>query len=887
MTPHKPPIPVAVSFSLPFDFTTEAGRRGWEPSHDIARLIVVPEGLRIEISGSDPYTAGPPVAVPTAQPLWLNLLLRASQSGMGQVFYFPSSASPTEQASARFPVRAGRWEKIRVPLPALPTAPTYRFRIDPPGGKGATAVIARLSITPRVLLTEPAWPRPTMPLVPPGSPAVRSGDLELIHGPAFGSFVIQVAGEQMAVGNTRPQVIYQATSDGPLHAINLWEKVRTTARAEGAGLRLHAVFQDAEGADWTLEHWFRPGSRKGTLEAEVTVHVSRERRVAHLPLLTLLPGVGSFGEGKGQALFCGLEYLDRDEPSSSEADVKGPSALRHVPDASLVTIPIMALQARDRWVALAWEPSSDVAACFDTPDRRFHSGGHLMALLFPGTEGMNTRPPGALLPYEGRLLRPGKRVTVHALLMGGAGESVVPAVQAYAAVRGLPEPPKTDPPATTRLMAAGWLASGVRVGNRYRHAYPGDFGAQLAADAALCEDWLAGQIARREPDLANQLLAAARKAIVAVPPQERNSAAVGHIRTPAPALVYGGLFECMERARAEARDLLGRFAPDGSVPYRASPGRKDYGTTHFANHANGLTTEVVARVLDAALLTGDAELTREGLRRLSQLNTLYRASAPRGAQTWEVPLHTPDILASANLVRAFLRGYELSGDRRLRDEAVYWAWTGVPFVYLTPPVSEPVGLYGTIAVLGATNWEAPLWIGLPVQWCGLVYADALYDLVKHDPEGPWRRLADGIVSSGIQQTWPIGVDRLRQGLLPDSWNLPGQLRNDVAINPATLLLPYARSLGRPLYEHLCAAPSGPYIHAPGTAKGDDLHDPKRLRFTVDGWAAGTYTILLASVPDAPLAIRVNGRPVQFTHHSRDGWLFVEARGKARVEVDRK
>jgi len=143
---------------------------------------------------------------------------------------------------------------------------------------------------------------------------------------------------------------------------------------------------------------------------------------------------------------------------------------------------------------------------------------------------------------------------------------------------------------------------------------------------------------------------------------------------------------------------------------------------------------------------------------------------PRGAQTWEIPLHTPDILAAAHLVRAYTLGYELSGDTRLLEQARSWAWTGVPFVYLTAPTPAPVGLYNTIAVLGATGWRAPVWIGLPVQWCGLVYADALYRFAGHDPGGPWKRLADGIVSAGVQHTWPLS-DADRGGLLPDSYQL--------------------------------------------------------------------------------------------------------------------
>ena len=70
--------------------------------------------------------------------------------------------------------------------------------------------------------------------------------------------------------------------------------------------------------------------------------------------------------------------------------------------------------------------------------------------------------------------------------------------------------------------------------------------------------------------------------------------------------------------------------------------------------------------------------TARALAILDQQAALYANTVPRGAQTWEVPLHTPDILASAHLVSAYTLGYELSGDPALLDRAKYWAWTGVP-----------------------------------------------------------------------------------------------------------------------------------------------------------------------------------------------------------------
>ena len=174
----------------------------------------------------------------------------------------------------------------------------------------------------------------------------------------------------------------------------------------------------------------------------------------------------------------------------------------------------------------------------------------------------------------------------------------------------------------------------------------------------------------------------------------------------------------------------------------------------------------------------------------------FRGTVPRGAQTWEVPLHTPDILASAHMVRAWTLGHELTGDVAFLEEAREWAWTGVPFVYLVSPVPGPVGAYGTVPVLGATQFIAPVWLGLPVQWCGLVYGDAIRRLARHDPGGPWLRLADGIARAGVEHTEASEKPR-HEGLLPDSFDLRAQAPNPVPINPATLFPEAIQALGEP------------------------------------------------------------------------------------------
>lgn len=869
------------SAQLPaFNFMEEGQAAGWNQEHDIHDALATAEGLRLRITGEDLYLVGPPRDYPPGIALRVAVRMRSEQGGIAQIFYFTDH--PTEAGSVRIPVRAGEWIDARANLP--PLGPGYRLRIDPPG-TGGTCLIQSVRFTSLRTFVQPKWPQPLIPIADSRTDLViASGPLKLIHsGKLFGAFTLDIAGRPTAIGWNHSLIGY-LHDDEPVWA-SMDPPADCHVKLDGDSLWESLSLCDRGGATWRFSRRYTP-AQPGAIDVLTTLSISEDRNVLFLPMFGLHPGAGSFGQHKTQALFAGLEYLDRDEPSSSEADVIGPASRRQVPDALKITCPLMALVAEGRYVGLIWQQQPRIAAVFDSPDRLFASGGHVMGLVSPGSDGFN-RAEGSLLPLEPTLFHANQPLELKATIIAGQASDVTPAVRQYVGLRGLPAVPRSMSfDAYVRLAAAGWLDSKVHDGAQYHHAIPGHFPAQPAADAAMMQDWLASQCA--DPALADRLRRAAGAAIAKVPPDAYLSAAVSHIRYPVESLVYGHVDQAANQADRQARALLARFEPDGSVRYRPTIAKDDLGKTHFAPDANGLTASLVAQVLQDATVSGNLQLIHDALRLLRGLDK-FAGTVPRGAQTWEVPLHTPDILASAHLVRAYTLGFELTGDPHFLDQAKYWAWAGVPFIYLVPPSAptDPVGPFAGIAVLGATQWNAPLWMGLPVQWCALVYADALYRLAPHDPTGPWKQLANGITASGIQQTWPIGSDPLRQGLLPDSFNLRAQSRNDAAINPATLQADAVRLYDRtPLYDFQSFRAAGLLVHAPGRI--DHPHDsPQSISFEIKTWLPGPYHILIVGLKHPPrVQLSGHGIDLRAPHQylQPEGRLILQLDGPASVRL---
>ena len=870
-----------------WDFTR--GTQGWQPNARVARLTHDADGLKIVCTGHDPWLTSPRFDCPRDSRAFITLRLKATEDDGGEVFY---GVRAQAGKSVHFAIHGdGKWHDYRLLIPE-PLGPGVMLRFDPGSDEG-TFCLASIKVEALAEILLPALPKPRHPRHY-GNETTRvvSGDVTFrMHGQTWGAFTICVGDAEMAAG-------YDGDLLGTWQDDSVqWHQLRDARSVALQGAKentygLSATLKDGIGATWTLERIVSAGSVPGTLVVETTLAVDRESQVLHVPWLTIFPGLDTFGERKHQGVFAGIEYLC-DEPSSSEADVAAPKNVRRVPSAIKLAYPLMAIEHDQRYIGVTWERSVHIAPIFDSPDRVFNSGAHVMALAAPEVGTLRIEnDPYAHSPFE---VSPERPICVRATIVAGTGRTIMPAVKHYVALKGFPEIPKFtgEYGAATELMSHGWLDSGCNMDGVFRHAVWHDkfMARRPAGEAIMFIDWLAHHVSDKA--LQTRLEELRDLALSKHAPSDPFSGRISHARVTSAPFVLGRLPEFITQKIKQAEAGLKRFDERGVKFYRPRKDKPDYGKTHFAKHANGLAASDVASILYAATLCGRESLKAQALDLLDKQTVLYANTVPRGAQTWEVPLHTPDILASANMTKAYVLGHLLSDDPKHLEQARYWAWTGVPFLYLDPPVKPgEAGVYATTAVLGATNWRAPYWIGLPVQWCGLAYASALHYLSDCDRAGPWAKIAKGITAAGLRMSWPAS-DNERQGLLPDFFHLDRQMSAGPAINPGTVQAHLPELYGRgKLYDIKPLRSSGWLVHAP-CAISDAKETGERVEFSLDGWGKKDYRILVAGGkrrPDRIAITREGGAPWQPVDISRvrpnaeDGYTVIHITGACRLRM---
>jgi hypothetical protein len=880
-------MPVSVSGKVVAEWDFSKGTSGWAGNNRVENLSSSSEGLLVKSTGQDPWIEGPGIDLPSDKIIRLKIRMRSDADVSAEVFYGNTFRAGH---SVRFTtMNDSQWHDYSIVVREKLGRGT-RFRLDPCTGRGQVTV-AFIQVEAIGEITLPFLERPKRPDgIIDGRFSVKSGSLEFKqYGDKCGSYIVEANGVEMAAGYESELIgiVFGESAEW----LNLKDaKVTFEENRTGEFLSM-AVVKDSRGGNWEIQRHIKPAEIQGTLIVEVQVKVNKDRDIVHIPWLTIFPGLGTFGERKYQGLFAGLEYLC-DEPSSSTADIEIPEHIRRVPEPVKITFPLLAIAHDGNYLGLIWEPSEMASATFDSPDRIYKSGAHVMALSGPAIGGL--RFENDYCAHTGFRLKANKPLKVSMKIIGGKGNTVAAAVKHYVKLNGLPAVPEFEGglDAAVNLLTHGWLDSEINHNGLFRHAVWGNnFPPTQAADAAVFIDWLENNCS--DSSLSKRLDDAKYQTLRRIPSGQPFSSSVGHAHLPTGPFIFGRTYDFVQQRHHEALVLLRNFDEDGVKKYR--PGNKDYSRTHFAKHANGLSGSDMVRILEGAVLSGNIELIDKSIKLLDKQTELYADTVPRGAQTWEVPLHTPDILASAHMVKAYTLGYIISGQEKYLEEARYWAWTGVPFVYLYRPTTGRVGSYSTIAVLGATNWRAPLWLGRPVQWCGLVYCSALHMLSEYDNTGPWERIAKGITATGLQMSWPL-TDKARQGLLPDFFDLEAQISDGPAINPGTVQAHVAELYGKgKMYDVKKVRRPGWFIHAPCEIS-DIQEDNKLVMFGVDGWGDKQYYVVVSGMRRKPRDVLVRKvvqgsgesssfEPAEKEFHSENGNLIIKLRGKSEIRID--
>ena len=724
---------------------------GWQGIHHCE--ITAADGLlKITSTGTDPYLHSPDLNV--AGPLVVKLDIKSAGAGPGQIFW-RTQPSPdwSEDKSTLFTINHDDLRhdyEVNLPTTDLIT----QIRLDP-GASAGQVEVEWIELTRKIL-----HPLEITHLIQDANEIrlflqnhsdknldFTMGAENFTIGPKENLTVpVDATGQDVFEAKT---IVLNAPALGPIERTVFIYRPRGTARwVQRTSSRLTLrITPDGTGAELII---------KGRVAAVLAPLVHYQGRVPPLKLIEndqalifqaegiklelnltedeLHIKIDSANECEGpvlrvlgnleQGLFAGLEYLGKGESSSSRLDIETEEHLRFEPEIWKVTMPLMACVTDRAAAALTWQ-DMNLQPVFAVPNFFDGSSDHRMALR-------------------------GKKIEAVIRIINGSLEDCILWAAKKHGLPNLPSPPRNWPDQRQLCLAA--FNGPLKGPNGWGHCAEANWSRQPYADHASTIWRLTGQITQ----LDNIVPGGA------------------HIPNDAIYFVTGRGQQWLDFKSGRISSIISQQQPDGSFRYTGK-----YQRGHFEDTAGGFCAQNAKELLEYAWITGDVQARQAGLK---TLEFMKRFRTPRGAQTWELSLHTPDILASAYLVWAYVRGYELTGQDQYLGLARQWALAGVPFVYLWS--RRPIMAYATIPVYGATNWQQPNWMGLPVQWCGTVYAYALLMLESYDQTLNWRQLAEGILIAAEQMQYTQGS---AVGCLPDAFELKTQQPRPANINPCALV----------------------------------------------------------------------------------------------------
>ncbi|MHB9034687.1 MAG: hypothetical protein ACYC6L_16770 [Anaerolineae bacterium] len=555
------------------------------------------------------------------------------------------------------------------------------------------------------------------------------------------------------------------------HRVLLYAQNATSADGE---LAFTSNFTDEDGTTWTSNVVFRLNAASMWFDLEYKLTTDHPVRLKAWTGPEYLAGEGSFGETRESGLFPGLEYLMGNE-SSSGTDFADPAvAARYVPNPNKITIPLMAVTADGMTTGLMWDPLDKwdldhdrPAALYASPNSWQGQANHLMSLFVPGmTAGLLENTDEVNDFYT---LQPDKPLTLKAMLFASAASDPLVALDIWLLGHELPQLPSssTDLATGANLCLDAYLTTAYdSVSKGWHYALADPWGPGPSAANALHLE-LSSFALPKDSVEANLLQQVARS----------STDALGTNGGPNPwyyqttlALLRGDPASKVLEPYISALTIAQSQLPNGSWSYtpQERTGRA-FGT--LGDTSSGWVATKALPVIYEARLTRNQTLVDASIKALDFLLNL--PLRPEGAQTWELPLHVPDLLASSWVTQVFVEGYKLTGDTKYLDAAQRWAMAGLPFIYMWSAPDRPIMSYATVPVFGATNYNYP-WFGKPVMWNGLDYAIGLHDLSASldtagiKPSLDWRKVAEGITIATLQMQATEGQFK---GMYPDAWDV--------------------------------------------------------------------------------------------------------------------
>jgi hypothetical protein len=588
-------------------------------------------------------------------------------------------------------------------------------------------------------------------------------------------------------------------------------------------------------------------------------------RLAHFSGPELYIGERSFGAKKDMAVFPGIEYLDQDAVSSSDKVARPPVRDQYMPHPYKNTIPFMSLTHQGRMISLLWPPNYEwadgehtLSPKFAVPNRIYGQENSLFGLFIPPVPNYTLENnEWAHTPF---FIQPGETVRMESVVYIAPSDDPADALDVWLRLYNdnqLP-PPYDEPRSYNEEIALS------------RQAYLTSCWHEEETGWGHCVDWKplksGGMLALLHLDalitggqddrqLLNERIERVYRDLLATRgPVGLGNADGCHVMYFEPAFYWGVVDQILPRWQSQANGMKASQNPDGSWGFHpAKEEQKDLGKE--GEVVSGTIGPNAARLLRYARITADPIAMEAGLKGVQAMNL---RSVPRGSQGWECPLAAADIMASGYGASANLDAYRITQDTQYLEKAVYWARTGILFHYLWNLEAYPLQRYATIPIFGTTFFTHS-WIGVPVQWCGLVYAYALQDLAAFDTSYPWETIATGIIHSAM---WQQMTDGKAIGTLPDSYAMYFTKDMPAYINPENIMTPLHKLKGNSLdiRTEFLEIPSASAKRISANADIDVI-DKEKYIFSLQSHTGRITTAILCPIATAPKAVRIHSNPV--------------------------